>query len=120
MRRKRLDKQDRLEQHYRRLGTRDPRCTLCSETDPRCMEKHHIAGIALDAATTIVCRNCHRKLSDDQLDHPSYDHKAPVEQHTAFRHFLLGLCDFLTRIIQRLREIAEWLMNASCRDVARP
>jgi hypothetical protein len=118
MRRKRLDKEDRLEQHYRRLGTRNPRCTLCSETDPRCMEKHHIAGCEFDPDIALVCRNCHRKLSDDQLDHPRLEQDAPVEQHTAFGHFLLGLCDLLMMIIQSLREIGEWLINASFRAVA--
>jgi hypothetical protein len=37
----------------------------------RCLEVHHIAGRDFDNdATAILCRNCHRKLSDDLKDHP--------------------------------------------------
>jgi hypothetical protein len=120
MRRKRLDKEDRKEQHHRRLGIRDTRCTLCSETDPRCMEKHHIAGRKYHPDTVLVCRNCHRKLSDDQLDHPPHRQDVPVDQLTVIGRFLLGLCDLLMMIIQRLREFAHWLLNGSARVDAVP
>jgi hypothetical protein len=51
---------DRLEQHYRRLGTHEPRCVICGKSDPRCLEEHHIAGRGYHNDTAIVCRNCHR------------------------------------------------------------
>jgi len=45
-------------------------CPFCGEDDPRCAEDHHIAGRKYDDMTVRVCRNCHRKLSDMQRDHP--------------------------------------------------
>lgn len=119
MARGRPDREDRLEKHYGRLGTHEPRCVLCGETDPRCLEEHHIAGHAYHAGTVIVCRNCHRKLSDDQLDHPPHRADVPPDQLTVIGRFLLGVCDLLVRIIQMLREFAYWLLNKSVRaDVA--
>src|SRR6516162_9014694 len=113
-----LDQEDRLEQNYRRLGTHEPRCVICGETDPRCLEEHHIAGRGYHDDTAIVCRNCHRKLSDAQRDHPPAS-AAPMEQRTAIGHFLLGLCDFLMAIVERLREFGHWLINEPrCTKVA--
>jgi hypothetical protein len=108
------DKEDRLEQHYRRVGTRAPRCIICGESDPRCLEKHHLAGRRYHEDTVLVCRNCHRKLSDDQRDHVQRGQEEPVEgKRTTFALFVLGLCDFLLLIVQRLREFAYWLINES-------
>ena len=113
-----LDKDDRLEQHCRRLGTHEPRCVICGETDPRCLEEHHIAGRGYHNDTAVVCRNCHRKLSDDQRDHPPRDKSKPLDQLTAVGHFLLGLCDFLIAIALRLREFGHSLIaEARCAAV---
>ena len=114
------DKEDRLEQHYRRLDTHEPRCVICGETDPRCLEKHHNAGRRYHEDTVIVCRNHHRKLSDDQLDHAPRGQNEPVGQLTAIGHFLLGLCDLLMMVVQRLHEFAHWLLNESPRADAVP
>jgi hypothetical protein len=108
------DKEDRLERHYRRVHTHEPRCVVCGETDPRCLEKHHIAGRRYDPVTALVCRNCHRKLSDDQLDHAPRGQEQPVEgKLAAIALFLLGLCDFLLLIVERLREFGDWLIKKS-------
>jgi hypothetical protein len=62
----------------------------------------------------IVCRNCHRKLSDDQLDHAPRGHAEPDEgKLSSIGFFLLGLCDFLMLVIQRLREFSHWLITQS-------
>lgn len=108
-----LDKEDRLEQHYRRLGTHEPRCVTCGETDPRCLEKHHLAGRRYHPDTVIVCRNCHRKASDDQLDHAPHGPEPPERKLSVIGLFLLGLCALLTLIVQRLREFGRWLINES-------
>jgi hypothetical protein len=115
MARKRLDKEDRLEQHYRRLGTREPQCVVCGETDPRCMEKHHGAGRKFHKETWIICRNCHRKLSDVQLDHPPYEPNVPVEQLTSDGRYLLGTGDLLALLEKRLREIGRRLIDKASR-----
>jgi hypothetical protein len=112
------DKEDRLEQHYRRLGTHEPRCVICGETDPRCLEKHHIAGRPYLDDTVIVCRNDHRKLSDDQLDHAPRGQEESMGQLSTIGHFILGVCDLLVLVLQRLREFGHWLINESPRTGA--
>src|SRR5690606_18555480 len=67
------DADRRLERVYRRLGTRTPACTCCSESYPHALERHHIAGRAFHDDEAIVCRNCHRKLSDPQIDRENLD-----------------------------------------------
>jgi hypothetical protein len=58
----------------------------------------------------IVCRNCHRKVSDDQEDHPSFDAAAdPMLQ--AIGHFLLGLADLLRLAIEKLSEFGHALIE---------
>jgi len=108
-----LDKEDRLEQHYRRLGTHEPRCVICGQTDPRCLERHHIAGRKYHSDTVIVCRNCHSMLSDDQLDHRTTGGQPPPRKLTVIGLFLLGLCALLALIVQRLREFGYWLIDES-------
>jgi hypothetical protein len=100
----------RKEKALRRLGTSNPRCCNCSEGDPRCLEEHHIAGCKYDPTTCIVCRNCHRKLSDAQRDHPH-----AIEDGGGFlekiAHFLLGLADLLGLAAEKLREFAKRLID---------
>lgn len=99
-------KQRRLET----LGTNEPRCGTCGERDERALEAHHVAGRKCDPATVIVCRNCHRKVSDDQEDHPSFDKVAdPTLQ--AIGHFLLGLADLLRLAIEKLSEFGHALIE---------
>src|SRR5260221_14626533 len=63
---------------------------MCGETDWRCMELDHVAGQRFDETTVILCRNCHRKKSDDQKSLPPFDPVAdPVL--AAIGQFLLGL-----------------------------
>lgn len=83
------------------LGTNEPRCGMCGETDWRCIELHHVADFDRDNLTVLICRNCHRKASDDQKDHPAFDPNAdPVLD--AIGHFLLGLADMLRAIVEKL------------------
>ena len=106
-----LDQEDRLEQHYRRLGTHEPRCVICGESDPRCLEKHHIAGRRYHTDTVIICRNDHCKITDDQLDHAPRGREPPKDKLTVIGLFLLGLCALLLLIVQRMREFGDWLIN---------
>ena len=90
-------KQRRLEA----LGTNDPRCGICGDTDWRVMERHHVADHGRDEATVCICRNCHRKVSDDQKDHPTLNpHSDPMLDRIG--HFLLGLADMLRLIVEKL------------------
>ena len=47
----------------------DRACLICTESDPRCLERHHIAGRAYADECVTVCSNCHAKLSEMQKDH---------------------------------------------------
>lgn len=98
-------KQNRLET----LGTNEPICGTCGECDWRVIELHHIADHGRDDATVLVCRNCHRKLSDDQKDHaranPNTD--AVLEK---VGHFLIGLADLLLIVISKLQEFGSALI----------
>lgn len=96
-----LAREVRKQRRLERLGTNEPRCGTCGETDDRCLEKHHVADHGRDEATVLVCRNCHRKVSDDQRDHPPFD-RASDPTLDAIGHFLLGLADLLRIIIEKL------------------
>ena len=93
-----------------RLGTSHPVCVACGEDDPRCLEAHHIAGRAFDDQTVLVCRNCHRKLSDAQKDHPGKigDPPSPLER---IAHFLLGIGDMLHLIADSVKQFAADLLG---------
>lgn len=92
-----LRKQRRLE----KLRSNNPLCGECGEMDWRCLELHHVADHDCDDGTVIVCRNCHRKVSDDQKDHPAFDPDADPMLH-AIGRFLLGLADLLKLAIEKL------------------
>ena len=81
----------RKQKALERLGTNTPVCVLCGETNWRCLELHHIAGQALDGTLAIVCRNCHRKLSDMQKDHPQ-PASTPPEALELYWSFLAWAC----------------------------
>lgn len=92
-----IRKQRRLE----KLGSNSPLCGDCGEADWRCLELHHVADFGCDDGTVILCRNCHRKVSDEQKDHPAFDSDADPMLH-AIGRFLLGLADLLMLAIEKL------------------
>ena len=99
-------KQNRLEQ----LGSNNPVCIICGETDWRCLEQHHIAGRKNSDDLCTLCRNCHRKLSDSQKDQPKqYNNNPP--QNESIGYTLLGLADFFELLIERLREYGNSLIQ---------
>ncbi|WP_417476657.1 hypothetical protein [Maricaulis sp.] len=105
------DAETRLENIYKRLGTRSPSCVACAETDPRCMELHHIAGQAQHDDLAIVCRNCHRKFSDAQYDRTATDAAHPTME--VIGHYLVGLADLFRMLAERLAEFGEWLLASA-------
>lgn len=96
-----LARETRKQRRLEILGTNAPRCGICGESDWRCMELHHIADHGRDDATVCICRNCHRKVSDDQRDHPPFNPNADTVLDS-IGHFLLGLADMLRIIVERL------------------
>lgn len=113
-----LKAEKRKQARLQRLGTNNPRCVVCGEDDHRCHERHHIAGARYDDETAIVCRNCHRKLSDPQYDHPTPSCTTPpLEEIVA--HFLLGLADLFELLVQKFRQFAKSLLNNQSNAVAK-
>jgi hypothetical protein len=102
-----------------RLGTDNPRCCICGEDNPHCLERHHIAGQAYADETIIVCRNCHRKLSDVQKGHPE-NNGSPADQLERIGRFLLGLADLFELLITKLREFGAALIARSQTSPSHP
>ena len=100
-----------------RLGSDEPRCLRCGEANPHCLEYHHIAGRSHDDETVIVCRNCHRKLSDDQKDHPPNQGMPPNPLDQTGR-FLLGLADLFKMLVGRLEEFGRDLIARAAKAAA--
>lgn len=101
-------KQNRLE----KLGTNNPVCVLCGEDDDCCLELHHIAGRKYEDDLAIVCRNCHRKLSDEQKDHPKQLEKPPTNLE-CIGHMLLGVADLFALLVEKLREYGKFLIETA-------
>ena len=108
-----LQQERRKQRALERLGSNDPRCLCCGEEDWRCLEFHHLAGQKFGAEGTVVCRNCHRKLSDSQKDYPPAlsDAQPPVLERVG--HFLLGLADLLEMLVALMREYGGQLIEAA-------
>ena len=95
------DRDRRREQAYERLGTRQPRCQHCIESDPFALqgthpeitcyecsarqagksstERHHPAGRRNSPVTVAIPGNDHRVLSDAQNDWPERTQRNPDE-----------------------------------------
>jgi hypothetical protein len=110
---KQLDYEERLERQYRRLGTRNPVCVCCGEKDPFCLELHHIAGRQNHDEVVIVCRNCHRKLTNEQHDRAPPGSGEPTEQLAKDGHYLSGLADLFAKITPTLRKVGSRLIEES-------
>jgi hypothetical protein len=74
------------------------------------MELHHLEGTDFGKTLINVCRNCHRKLSDAQRDHAPKLGEPPTTLESS-GHFLIGLCDLLCLIADKLRDLAEYLIE---------
>ena len=105
-----LDSERRRQKALERLGTNNPRCVHCGETDWRCLELHHPGGKAFTEVTIIECRNCHRKLEDDRKDHPRQSGNPP-DLIECVGHFLLGLADVFALLIEALRRYGRDLIE---------
>ena len=103
----------RKQKALERLESDHPRCVHCGEDDWRCLEAHHIAGRAYDEACVVVCRNCHRKLSDAQKDHPPRVGSTEPVLFEQVGHFLLGLADLFEMLIAKMREYGKLLIEAA-------
>jgi hypothetical protein len=103
-------KERRKQKRLEKLSSNNPICGTCGERDWRCLEGHHVADYGRDDLTVSICCNCHRKVTDDQKDHPPFKRDAdPLLDRIG--HFLLGLADLLRLIVERLYEFAHMLIE---------
>ena len=105
-----LKREQRKQRRFEALGTNEPSCCICGEDHWRCLELHHAADFGCDDTTVIACRNCHRKLSDSQQDHPKFDPNADASLH-AIGRFLLGLADMNQRVLEKLPAFGRLLIE---------
>jgi hypothetical protein len=105
-----MDMERKKQRALQRLGTDDPQCKTCGEPDWRCLERHHLAGRAFDDSMVILCRNCHRKLSD-----PSDNKDAPPDPPLLERagRFLLGLAALFLMLAAKLKAFGNELLVAA-------
>jgi 5-methylcytosine-specific restriction endonuclease McrA len=108
---KRIDAEDRKQQQLRRLGSQHPQCVVCGESDPRVLEKHHIAGRKHSEDLSIICSNCHRKLSTEQRGQITYGSREVTGPLGDIGYYLLGLADLLEMIVRALRKFGAWLIG---------
>ena len=105
-----LARETRKQRRLELLGTNEPRCGICGDIRWQVMERHHPADYGRDDATVLICRNCHRVLSDDQKDHPVFNSDADKTLDT-IGHFLLGLADMLRIVLDKLYEFGRALIE---------
>ncbi len=108
-----LAREIRKQRALERLNSNDPRCIHCGEEDWRCLEFHHIAGRAYSEEGAVMCRNCHRKLSDSQKDHPAALTTSQPVLLECVAHSLLGLADLLEMLVTVMREYGGQLIEAA-------
>lgn len=107
-----MQRETRRQKAFARLGTENPICVCCGETDWRCMELHHLEGKDFGKTLVCVCRNCHRKLSEAQKDHTrsASPGKPPLSGESVGR-LLQGLADLLMLIAEKLWEYGAYLIE---------
>ena len=107
-----FERERRKQRRLEKLGSNNPLCGMCGESDDRTLELHHVAGRKHDETVAILCRNCHRKVSDDQSDHPATTGTADPLL-ASIGNFLLGLADMLAIIVSKLCEFGHDLIARS-------
>ena len=106
----------RRSQAEQRLGGQS-QCAFCPETNPHCIELHHIAGQKYHDQLVSACRTCHRKLSDPQQDHPAQI-GTPPSLLEAVGHYLLGLADMLRLVAESLVAFGQQLIGMAQQPTA--
>jgi hypothetical protein len=112
---KELAREIRKQRRLEKLGSNNPICGTCGECDYRVLERHHVAGRKHHSDTVVICRNCHRKVSDDQKDHPGCEPDTDQLLH-AIGLFLIGLADLLELVLQKLTEFGLALIDRAASE----
>ena len=105
-----IEQERRKQARLEKLGTNNPICGTCGNTEWRCIELHHIADHGRDPTIVRICANCHCILTDGQKDHPNFDPNADAFLDKV-GHFLLGMADMLKLIVEKLCEFGHGLIE---------
>jgi hypothetical protein len=105
-----INEDRRKRQAFERLGTDHPQCVICGESDWRCLEVHHVAGKGYTDDVAILCRNCHRKLSDPSENGPSPSNLPLMAQ---IGQWLVGLGDYFIELGRKLKERGNQLLEGA-------
>jgi hypothetical protein len=109
MTKEQLARERRKQRRLAMLGTNEPRCGMCGDDRWQCIEAHHPSDHDRDDTTVLLCRNCHRVVSDDQKDHLPHNSVADP-MLDSIGHFLLGLADMLRIVVGKLYEFGQALI----------
>lgn len=109
MKRPTLDGERRKQARLETLGTNQPLCGGCGESDWRTFEEHHLAGRKNDPRTVPLCASDHRRVTDMQKDHPVVLEGADPLLATA-GELMLNLADILTVVIDKLLDYGATLI----------
>lgn len=113
-----IAKEKRKQRRLEALGGSNPKCGICGMANWRCLELHHISDHDRDETKVPVCRNCHRVLSDEQKDHPTFN-PANDTMLDAIGHLLLGVVDMLKLIIEKLSAFGHALIERAAPVIER-
>ncbi len=102
---------ERREQDYKRLRTRNPVCVLCGyDKHPAALELAHIAPKGFHDDGAALCRNCHREISDGEKDYPYSPETNNTKMETIGR-YLLALAEWFRGIASTLEGFGQWLLE---------
>lgn len=114
---KKLKFERRKQKALQRLNSTNPHCIICGEADWRCLELHHEGQERFDSLTAIYCRNCHRKASDAQMEHPDSLSITEPMMLECIGHVLLGLADFFELLLEKFRKFGNYLIEIAKHNI---
>lgn len=103
----------RIEMRRKALGSDNPCCFYCGESNIACLEIEHPVGREHDKTfTRIVCRNCHRKLEvrrDVAKLTKNGQRQTPETERESFCNYILRLADDFEATSESMRRKAALL-----------
>ena len=106
----------RTEMRRKALGSDNPSCIYCGESDLACLEREHPVSREHDKAfIRIVCRNCHRKVEvrrDMAKLTKNGKRRFPQTKTETVRNYLLRLADDFDVTSESMRLKAASLGNS--------
>lgn len=100
-----------------RNGISVSRCVICGEDDPFVLEKHHIFTRDASEEVTLLCKNCHAKITNEQnkVSPKSRSKDASYLEKLAYQLVTIGamLRDTGKQLIKIGHELIYYVQNCS-------